>query len=357
MIARDAAPPRRDAPIGACDRLAFGPSVTLEGPGGVTPRLVALDGGDVGLVYVNTNDGDPIAVYYERLDDRLGRATGAVRVSAGARSWAEPARSGDGLAIAFALDFADSRSALVHVDRDGRPSAPEIPVGVENPSVLEATASGFFWMAFEMRAENAYQLAHVAPDGALLHEVQRIEVGRYGSDHAAVALPDGRGHLLAYASEGPRGVRRARVNAITEDGVLAGERTLEMEGADAVVPVLVGGELRIVWRSDDALVVSALDAETLEVVSERRLPRLEGDLFAATIEERFVVGASRSPSVVALDLGDGEEEPVRLESAIPGPGAAGGVSWAPAPGALVLALGVTSGAEAFPWIVRLECAE
>ena len=91
---RDAAvpdAPRRDAPERdagpiTCDALAVTGMVTLDE--GVTPRLVALPGGDVGVVYVRT-DGDPTRVVYERLGRTLTRITGPVTVATDSFTWAE----------------------------------------------------------------------------------------------------------------------------------------------------------------------------------------------------------------------------------------------------------------------------
>jgi hypothetical protein len=350
---RDGGPPRPDGGPITCDRLAIGPSVSLVDPGGVTPRVVALEGTDVAVVYVDY-DGDPTSVYYERLDARLARITGPARVASDSYTWAEPARFGDGLAVAFGRRAAEP-TVLVPIDLDGVVSGPRMSVRVAHPIVLRRTGSGLFWLAFEMHEENAFAIAHLDEAGALLHDVQRIALGRYGSAHGAAMRPGGRsGHVLAYASEGPPGVRDARVNAISETGVLAGERTLATDGADAVMPVFVGEELRIVRRSDDAITVSTLDPETLETIEERAIERLGGAIFTAVIEDRFVVGAVEPPRVVVLDLE--EDPPARLDAMVPTTGWSGAISWASVPGALVVAASLVAGAESFPWLVRIECA-
>lgn len=343
----------RDAPIGRCERLGAGPSVLLEGPGGVTPRLVALDGGEVGVVYVSPGGGDPTAVRYERLGADLGRLTGPVLVATDSWTWAEPARLGSGLVVAFGSTT--GVSTLLPVDLAGAVAGGRIAVDVQHPEILRPTARGLFWLGFESRDENAFVMVHLGPDGAPLHPAQRIGLGRYGSGFGVAARPDGHGHVIAYPSEGPPGARRARVNAISDEGVLTGERTLGTVGADAALPVFVDGMLFVVWRTADELAISQLDTESLEPLDERSTALLEGSLFTASIEGHFVVGAFQAPRLTAIDLGDPGALPIEIMA--PRPGYGGSISWVDVPGGLAIAAGLVAGSEALPWVARIECTE
>jgi hypothetical protein len=346
----DAAPPH----VGVCTHLVAGPTVLLEGPGGVTPRLVALDGGEVGVAYVNAGGGDPTAVYYERLDARLTRLTGPVLAATDSWTWAEPARSGDGIALAFG-STADAPSVLAFFDLDGHVAGPRRSVTLPHPEVLRRSSNGLFWLAFDSRDDgNVLVMAHVRSDGTLVHAAQRIALGRYGSGFGVAARPDGSGQVLSYPSEGPPGVRRGRVNAITIDGSLTGEQTLSMDGADAAIPVFVGGELEVVYRTDDHVRIATLDARTLAWQSETEIARLEGSLLAGTVAGLFVVGSFRAPVLHVLDRLD---DAAAIDITAPSPGTGGSISWVTFPDAIVVAVSLTFGSEATPWLARLDCAE
>jgi hypothetical protein len=343
----------RDAGLLECNRIAFGPSVLLEGTSGVTPRLVALDDGAVGVVYVVPGAGDPTEVWFERLDASLARVTGPVRLVRDASSWAQPSRGPTGVVVGFATSPRGSPSALVSSDLDGHGGTERTLVELQNPALLRASSSGLFWLGMEMHETNAFVLAHVAPDGRLLHDVRRIELGRYGSSFGVAARPDESGEVLAYPSEGPPGVRRARVSAIGSDGTLSAEHTLSTDGADAALPVFVGDALDVVYRTDTELRVARLDPASLDADEARALARLDGTLFAAPLGGRLVVGALGAGSVTALDATTPRAAPVQITT--PLSGTSGALDWVAVPGGVILAAGLVSGPNAVPWIVRIEC--
>lgn len=347
----------RDASTTQCERLEFGPSVLLDGHGGVTPRLVPLDDGAVGVAYVAPGAGDPTLVWYERLDASLARVTGPVLVARDASSWAQPARRADGLGmvIAYSTSPRSEPSLLAGSDLDGHPSPTRVTVALPNPAVLRPSATGLFWLAMEMREQNAFVLAHVGQDGTLVTVPQRIELGRYGSGFGAATRADGGGEVLGYPSEGPRGVRRARARAIEVDGTLGPERTLSMDGADAAIPVFVGDELALVYRTDAEIRIATLDPASLETRAERAVPRVEGTLFAAAIGVRLVIGALGAGWVTALDASTPGASPIR--SSTPLAGTSGALDWVELPGTLVLAAGLVSGGDAAPWVVRVDCVQ
>lgn len=348
----DAAVPR-DAALAACNRLAFGPSVLLDGTNGVTPRLVVLDDGAVGVVYVVPGAGEPTEVWFERLDASLTRVTGPVRLVRDASSWAQPARGASGVVVGFASSPRGTPSVLVSSDLDGHLAAGRVPVALQNPAVLYASARGIFWLGMEMRDENTFVLAHLAPDCSLLHDARRIALGRYGSGFGVAARPDQSGEVLAYPSEGPRGVRRARVSAITTDGALSAEHTLSTDGADAALAVFVGDELEVVYRTDAELRVATLEPRSLETRAERSLARLDGVVFASSIGSRLVVGALGAGTITALDATT--PGATSIETPTPLRGTSGALDSVPVPGGLVLAAGLVAGSSAAPWIVRIEC--
>lgn len=309
---------RRDAAVTACNRLAFGASVLLDGTNGVTPRLVALDDGAVAVVYVMPGAGSPTEVWVERLDASLVRESGPTLLVRDASTWAEPVRTASGLVVGFATSPRDAPSALVTSDLDGHVAGPRTAVDLQNPAVLASSARGLFWLGMEMHERNAFVLAHVGLDGTPLHDPLRIELGRYGSGFGVATRPDGNGEVLAYPSEGPPGVRRARVSAISEDGTLSSEHTLSMEGADAALPVFVGDQLEVVYRTDTDLRIAALDAVSLETSRESALARLDGSLFVATIARRLVVGALGAGRVTALDATTPGAEPILVATPLSG---------------------------------------
>jgi len=346
---------RPDAAVGPCVHLIEGPSASLDGPGGVTPRLVALDEGEVGLVYVSPGGGDPTAVRYERLGASLERLTGPVLAATDSWTWAEPAQTSSGIVLAFG-STADAPTVVAPFDVDAGSPGPRMHVALPHPESLFRTPTGFFWLAFDSRDTNQFVLAHLAPDGSLLHPAQRIALGRYGSGSGVIARPDGHGEVLAYPSEGPAGTRHARVNAISERGELLGERTLSGLGADSALPVFDGASLYVLYRRDDGLFLASLDPTSLTTTSERPLPMLEGTLFAASLLGHLVVGSFQAPTLTLLDVS--APGMPRLEIRSPPGGVTGGLDWVVVPGALVMTTSLSMrGPDSTPWVVRIECAD
>jgi hypothetical protein len=344
-----------DAGVLECDGIAIGPSIALDtGGSGVTPRLAALPGGDVGVVYVLPGVGSPTRIIYERLSARLEPITGPVVIANDSFTWAEPVVAEGELAIAFGV-AGDRASRLEHVTLDGVMTRPRDRVDLYHPAILRASASGLFWVAFAMRTDNALEIAHVGRDAELLHPFVRIELGRYGSGHGAVARPDRRSHILTYPREGPPGVRNGWITAIDERGALEPERLLGDDGDSTVLPVLAGGTLAIVRHGDDALFVERTDIESLARLERSRFDPLPGRLLAASVGDRLVVVHADSGTFTADDFGPTFARFDRARVPLPVAGLTGAGSAIELPGAAIFALGLADGARTFPWLVRIEC--
>jgi hypothetical protein len=351
---RDAGSADDDAGPLVCDRLAIAPATALRNgdTSAVTPRIVALDRGHTGVVYVLPGVGAPTRVVYERLSPSLDRLTGPVTVTDDSFTWAEPVVLGDELAIAHGL-AGETNSVLHHLDFDGARIRARDRVAVHYPTILHESDAGIFWVAFRMDRENALDVAHVTTSGELLHPVHSIALGRYGSGHGAARV---RGSLvLTYPREGPRGVRNGYVRAFDEAGELRDERLLGDDGDSVVLPVVLGDELVLVRRNDDALVLERTDPVTLERLDRREFPTTRLAPIAAALGDRLLVAHVEDGSLVVHHYGADLADADRYETWVPA--ALGtGMSIAEVPGAVVIALGLSEGPIAFPWIVRIECA-
>lgn len=346
------APVPLDAPLASCDRLVLSHTAALDGEarGAVTPRLVALPGGDVGVFSVRT-DGAPTRVLFERRDNTLMRATGPVTLANDSFSWAEPLRAGEEMRVAFALG--DGASAIQGSDRDGRPLA-RVIVRLEHPSIFLPTSLGYFWAHFEMRADNALVLSSLDPSGAALHEPARIELGRYGSGHHAAVLADGSTVALGYSSEGPPGSRHGYVRSFAPSGTLGPERRLSEGDITSVWPVRGRGEdVLLVWNGD-ALGLERLDPDTLEPRAMQILAPIDGPFVVGTLDRFLVVAAFRA-TLLHVDVYD---ETLALAFSVEErmPASLGvGSSIATFPDALVIAAGLSDGVTTYPWLARIEC--
>jgi hypothetical protein len=351
---RDAGPPEIDAGPLVCNRLAIPPATSLRNgaQSAVTPRVVSLGRGETGVVYVMPSVGSPTRVVYERLSRSLDRLTGPVTVTDGSFTWAEPVVLGDEIAIAHGL-AGDRHSLLHHVDFGGIATRGTDRVAAHYPTILRASSSGIFWAAFPMETENALDVVHVGATGALLHPVRTIALGRYGSGHGAARV--GGSHVLGYPREGPRGVRNGYVRAVNEAGDLGDERLLGDDGDNVVLPVVVGDELVLVRRNDDALVLERTDPETLERLERAEFPTTTLAPIAAAIGGRLLVvhveGGSLAVDHYREDLTEADRYTASLPAAF-----ATGTSIAEVPGGAVVALGLSEGSTSFPWILRIECA-
>jgi hypothetical protein len=326
-----------------------------DGVSSVTPRLVALARGDVGLVYVTSGAGDPTLVVYERIDRELERVTGPVDIATDSFTWAEPAWIDGAIVVAYGL-AGDRASVLRTITIDGT-SLRTTRVPLYHPSILQATDTGLlFWLAFAMRADNSLEIAHVGVDGALAHDMVSIPLGRYGSGHAALAHPDRPARILGYPSEGPPGVRAGRVITISESGELDHEQTLMESDDHSVTPVLVDGRLVFVRNSDDALTLELANLDTLERIEAIAYPPVPRGPLASVLADRLLVAHVEGTALV-LDLFDRDlRGPATVTETLPaGIGASSGsiVSFGDA---IVLALNLSSGGETFPHIVRIDCA-
>lgn len=353
--ARDAAsdaPVPLDVPLASCDRLVVSHTAALDGEarGAVTPRLVALPGGEVGVFSVRT-DGEPTRVLFERRDARLSRVSGPVTLASDSFSWAEPLGAGDSIRVAFALG--DGASAIETSDREGR-SLGRVVVRLEHPSIFLPTSAGYFWAQFEMRADNALVLSSLDPSGAALHAPARIELGRYGSGHHAAVLADGRTVVVGYPREGPPGVRHGYVRTFATSGVLGPERQLSEDDITSVWPVRGRGEdLLLVWNGD-ALGLERLDPATLEPRETEIVPPIEGRFVVGTLD-RFLVVASFRSTLFHVDVYD-ETLSLAFSFEESMPASLGvGSSIATLGDALVVAAGLSDGVTTYPWLARIAC--
>jgi len=320
---------------------------------GVTPRLAALGGSDVGVVYVRTG-GSAIRVFYERRDRALGRVTGPVTIGTDSFSWAELAVARGEVWVAYGL-AGDRESVLARATLDGAPLSRRI-VPRYHPSIFQVAGEGFFWAAFAMRTDNALELSHLDADGSETHPVVTIPLGRYGSGHGAIAR-DASSHVVTYPREGPRGVRHGYVNQLTDRGELGPERLLDPAASDdTVVPVRTSRGLVLVRSSDDELVLERLDPVSLETRERLPHPALGARPVAGVVADRVVVVHATSGTLSIDDFGTDLAGFERHREAIPVPGLGGGASIAELPGALVFGITVNEGATPRPWLVRVECA-
>ncbi|MCB9594321.1 MAG: hypothetical protein H6719_16440 [Sandaracinaceae bacterium] len=338
-----------------CTGVRVAATVAIDDPGvsSVTPRLVAIPGGDVGLVHVSS-DGSPTRVRFERLSPSLDRLASST-VATDSFTWAEPAVVEGELWVAYGR-AGDEPSILQHVSRDGAPLAERVPVPLPHPSVLQPWREGLFWMAFDMRTDNSLVLAHLSPTAGLAHDRVVIDLGRYGSGHGAIPRPDGRSHVITYPREGPPGVREGYVNALTGAGALGPERQVSDDGAELVLPVRVGDELVLVIHGD-ALILERTDFETLERLDRATFPALPSrPFFVGSLAGRVLVGHVTDG---VLELDDFGEDLAGFERlTIRPPDRANGPSGSvlEVPGAVFIAFGVVAGSRSYPFVARVECA-
>lgn len=344
-----------DAGDRECTGIRVAATVAIDDPdvSSVTPRLVAIPGGDVGVVHVSS-DGSPTRVRYERLSPALARR-GSSTVSTDGFTWAEPAVFEDALWIAYG-QAGDAASVLVRVSYDGEPTGERVRLALPHPSILRPWRRGLFWLAFDMRADNSLVLAHLDGAGALLHEPAVIALGRYGSGHGALARPDGRSHVLTYPREGPPGVREGYVNAIGEDGGLGPERQLGEDGDDLVLPVRRGDELILVRSGDDVLALERTDFESLERIDRAVFPALPSrPFFVGALRGRVLVGHVADGAFELDDFGEALAAPTRLR--VPTPDRVSGPSGSvlEVPGAVFVAFHLVDDLRSYPFVARIEC--
>lgn len=350
-VGRMDAAARDTPPSPTCERLVIAHAVELGGAavGSVTPRIAGIGGGQVAVVYVHT-DGDPTQVIWELRGADLASIVGSTPLTRNSFSWAEVARFGDDVLLAYALG--DGFSALQVANRPR-------PVGramLEHPSIFLPTRDSMFWGSFEMRTDNALVLSRVSASGTLVHAPVRIELGRYGSGHHAVVHPDGRTVVLGYPREDGRGVRHGFVRAIDERGVFGPEHQIADEDITQVWPLRdeETGTL-VVVSNGDALRVERLDWDTLESLSQVTTPPIEGPFVAAMVRGHLVIARFADSRLEADVYGEGLSIVDTLETAMPGRLGVGS-SVTEVPDGLVIAAGLTSG-ETFPWLARIECAD
>ena len=348
----DAATP--DARVEGCTGVRLAETRLIEGAPSVTPRLVALPGGDVGVVHVS-RDGSPTRVRFDRLDATLTPISSGT-VATDSFTWAEPVSLDGALFVAWGL-AGDEGSVLQPVDADGAPNGPRSIVPLRHPSVLRAAAGSLFWMAFDMREDNTLVMAHVEPSGELSHPPARVPLGRYGSGHGAIARPDRRSHVITYPREGPRGVRNAYVSALDATGALGPERMLGEDGDQLALPVRLGERLVVVHHGD-ALVLQVTDADSLELLERFVHPARDSrPFFVGALGGRLLVGHATEGELRMDDFGEElATEHARIVIRPDGPrvnGPSGSVL--ETPGALYVAVGTVSGTETRPLIARIVC--
>lgn len=349
----DAGPPP-DARVEGCTGVRLAETRLIEAESSVTPRLVALPGGHVGVVHV-TRDGSPTRVRFERLDAALNPVSGGT-VATDSFTWAEPVSLDGALFVAWGL-AGDAASVLQPVDADGAPRGPRAMVPLRHPSVLRAARGSLFWLTFDMREDNALVVARVTPSGELAHSPTTVTTGRYGSGHGAIARREGRSFVLTYPRETTRGVREAFVSAVDEAGAFGPERMLGEDGDEVAVPARVGDRLVVVHHGD-ALVLQVVDEDSLELL-ERFVhpPRDARPFFVGALAGRLLVGHTADGALHMDDFGpslDAEHGRIEIRPEV---GRAVGPSGSvlETPGALYVAVGTTDGSRSRPLVARLVC--
>lgn len=350
----DARGPMPDAfvPIVRCDEVFVSQTRSLEDVtrSGVTPRLVALPGAELGLVWVST-DGDPTRVTYMRFTARLDPLGGPVTVVDDAWTWAEPAWVGDRLAIAYGRT-AGEPSELSYLDAAGtRLSA--VGVALPHPALMDAAGDGLLWIAFDMRAENTYVLQRLDREGRPSSPEQRILAGRYGSGHGLARLPDG-AHLFGYSREGPPGVRQVYVRRVEIDGALGAELPLSDRGDSYAKPLSAGDDV-VVAYGGDVLTLAELDARGTSVLSMEDAAIDAFSVVPVFVGDRVVVASFGSGGFALHDFGARGEPGSSTLPTVPLPGAPQFGHAVSLPGAAVFAVHVVRGSETFPFLVRVEC--
>lgn len=362
VVVFDAAPDTPDAGPVECEGVRVAAELRLTNDwAALSPRLVALPQGEVGVVTVSS-DGSPTRVHYQRVSVNLDRVGPSIVLTDRSFSWGQPASLGGTLYVAHAIDSAGTsgRSSLVPFTLDGSPSGRPVTVAASHPSFMSPASSGLFWLRFRNGTPNTLQVSHVRTDGEPLHDAREIDMGRYGSGSAAVRLPGGEAHVLAYTREASPGVRDGFVNILRSDGTLGPERRLSDDGDTTVTPALVGGELILVRHNDDALILERTDIETLERSERISFAPISGRPLIAQLAGRLLVIHFQGATMHVDDFGRELNEPTRLSVSLPSSatGAANLVesvaSSSSRPG-VVIADHARSDGESFPWLIRLGC--
>lgn len=320
----------------------------------VTPRLVAMPDGGVGVVYV-TDGGSPTRIEYQRLGPDLETVAGPVTITNRSFTWAQPARIGDRLAIAYGLASGGStRSSLLQATLDGDPLGTEAGVDLMHPALLLPFDGGLFWYAFDNRSTNELVAAEVDLDGTVRH-ASTIVTGRYGSGHGALVTPDGASVVLSYPRETDvRGVRQSFVRSLS-GGALGPERQLSDDGDSAVYPVVRDGELVLV-RHGDALWLERTDLRTLERLDRTQFDALGRSARPAAVGPRLVIVDFVAGSFQVDDFGEGlvafERELVPAPVGGRGPDS----SVVELPGAAVYAFHLVDGPRTIGFLLRVACS-
>lgn len=329
------------------------------GPDSVSPRLVALPRGEVGVVSVSSN-GSPTRLHYQRVDANLGDVGGSQVLTDRSFSWGQPTRVGDALYVAHAIDSAGTsgRSSIRAYGLEGSPAGRPVDIEASHPNFISPADSGLFWFSFRNGPQNTLQVAHVGANGDLLHEVREIDMGRYGSGSRAVQVPGGGAHILAYTREASPGVRDGFVNVLRSDGGLGPERRLSSDGDVTVAPVVIGGELVLVRHNDEALIIEPTDIETLERRDRVRFPPVSGRPLVAQLAGRLLVIHFQGATMYVDDFGREIDTPTRLTINVPD-AVTGAVNLVESPASARTGPGVVIGdqsrRDSVPWLVRLGC--
>lgn len=344
--------PRPDAPVATCERLTVTHTLTLDHPdalGSVTPRIIGLDGGATGLVYVHS-DGDPVRVIYERIGASLESVTGPVTVSRRSWTWAEITRANRDLYVAFG-EVSDARSVLVPITERGEASPP-IASPAPHPSLLVPGRGTMRWVSFDDEAW-AIVVSNVSLDGSPTWAPIRIPTGPYGSGFAMTPLPGGiSGAWLGYPRDGAGG-RRGFLRIVGEDGTLGPERQLGDTEVRSVRLIDMGPEL-IVVSNGEQLRLERVDLTTLDTIDVVTLPAVGATYVTGSVGDHVVIADLSSAEMRALVLS--RELRIEHELREPLPASTGpGVSVASVEDAMVVVSQRTNGPESFPFLMRIAC--
>ncbi len=354
----DAGPPvdaglRPDAGS-ACGSVVVGDTRLVSSPGTIlTPRLFAIPGGDVGLVYVSSGGGDPVRVVYERLGPDLEPRAEPATLTDQSWTWAEPAVVGDRFYLAHGNTSGPSR--LRPYDFDGAPLGPGASVELFHPDQLEPAAGGLLWVAFEAETGgNRLTAALLGLDGAPLRPALVATTGPFGSGHSAAAQgPDDPAPVLGYTAEGSGGSQQGFLTAVDAGG--APPRPLGTEGDVAVYPVFVGGRLVITRHHGDGLALEPTDPRTLERLGRFEHPAMSGMGAPAAVGPRLVLASLFGGQLVVDDFGEDLATVEQLRADEPGLPATVGADRVSLPGAAVYAFGVISGRSGQVFLTRIQC--
>lgn len=350
-----------DEPPLACARFEVTHQATLRDPevSSVTPRLVALGGGEVGVIYV-ASDGDPVRVLFERLDASLRRPAGAIAMASDSFTWAEPALVGDALYVAYGVEAEQSIVERVGLDGAsiGLPRA-HVPVG--HPSALVPGIDRLLWIQVDDASPTfRTRILEIDRDGLWVWPRDTPPWRTHGAvtpDLAVLARSDGARFWATPIDDGMihTELRRRGPEALTDvngSSVALAEMSL-VDLSGAVVLIGHDGASRVMARHDP---------DTLRLRSTVTDDALGGPTSAVAIEGHVVVARASSRTLLVDGYDDGLRRISRTEAPIEGGERvrmASDLSMIASSrdSAVVASTIVDESGQSFPWLARITCIE